>query len=516
MAWPNSIGITESGYINISGISISNDYYRFSAALNQPMIVVSGTSNLTNLEDNSESFEINLLACAIPSGSSTVAPTGFADFKRLNIFSALSALDNNKSFVTIAPREGGNSNFPMFLSGNALYDIYAAYAVVNTTIPDQGVVITDVLTVPSHRTLPPTPSPDDLRPSRVSDAGVGVSIQILGVDINGRPQQRFIFKFDQLKNFNELDGFAANGVSGFMKITAQGLEQPEQDFYTPSGTQQSTPFELFIPDIDSSGVWTVPKFANDTGPVGEDLANNTGYQGYAFKISYLNFPGEESPQLNLTFTSEDLKNFYSDILGSDSDLTDFDFKRKSTLRAVNVEGNTYRKRLAMGIRDIDMESVEYSTEGKYISKVFNSDSAIYAISLDATEQFPFFPEGTSTPWDFVRYYVQFGAEKSDEWERISTASRGGEIDASGVFIPKVLILDSLLNETQQESVPEVVGTTKFIKRGRAINSFRIRIDFDTVDHEDSGFWSPLIYDYSVKVLTRDLLSSTKVETNQFI
>ena len=180
---------------------------------------------------------------------------------------------------------------------------------------------------------------------------------------------------------------------------------------------------------------------------------------------------------------------------------------------VQVKGCTYRKRLAIGLQDIDLQSIKYKNTGQYLSNLYASEEPMYAVSLDATEQFP--RAGTLQPWDFIKYYIQFGSVKSDEWVRLSPKSRTNEIDDEAKLVPHTIILDTQMAGGDKDSLNNP-GDFVFVDFAKPTYNFRIRIDLDTTKSlETVGTWSPFVYDYKVQILGRSILTADNVERYLF-
>jgi hypothetical protein len=144
-----------------------------------------------------------------------------------------------------------------------------------------------------------------------------------------------------------------------------------------------------------------------------------------------------------------------------------------------------RKRLSIGINDINIKNNTYVKKGMYISPFYSLDIDMYTFSLKVDEFIPVF--SSLNPYDIVKYYVEFNSK----WERISPITRGDEFEDK-ILVPKLIVFDKAEN----------TNTIKYIDSGN-IKGFRIKIVFDLSSLGDVKFTSPEVYDYKCMIFTKD-------------
>ena len=492
------IGIIADNIIVTSGISVIEPYYSRgysdSGSL-EPCITIESSGDLGGAASLSDDANVVTFGCAINENSSTVAPTDYDSFRRCAHAILGNTDGENKYVITL-----DDSGLP--ISGNATYDVYGLYAVI---VRDQ-VYATSIMNVSGVRTRAPYPH---IRDFELSAPETG------GIVVGDTQMQQFNFKFDTLDNFANTDQFGVSyedaATSGLIQLSCSGELSTEDGgndtWYNPDGSTQDTAYYQLIPDLDSdaSGVWVLPKYRSST----EDT-----YQGYIFYANYVNSSGIIGPSMELGYRNEVLRDFHEKSVFT----TDGGQPRQwenTTPHAVVVEGITHRKRLAFGIKDIDLESITYKDTGSYISKPFGIEIPLYAVTLDASEQFPGQEAGTFDKWNYVKYYVQFGSTMDGEWHRISLKSRIKELDDAGNTVPSVIILDSMMTEDEKRGVEPIYGKSLYVSMGRPVRTFRIKVEVSTINSPNTGSWSPFIYDYKVGCLTRDALTSALIERHLF-
>ena len=186
--------------------------------------------------------------------------------------------------------------------------------------------------------------------------------------------------------------------------------------------------------------WKVPK------KLLTSAANQTLYADYEFNFNYINSSGNLSPSVKLYYSSNSLSNFYS----LEADTFNPEINREDTTAyLINVGEDNGRGRIAFGIRDINLVSVQYNEKGTYVSSVYTSDKPIYAISMKANDRVTGF-DGYK-PQDLIKYYIQFADSGESKWFPISPNPRTNELDSSNQLVPSIYLLDSSLNANERVS-----------------------------------------------------------------
>jgi hypothetical protein len=398
------------------------------------------------------------------------------------------------------------------VSGNCDYDVYGVHVV---TINGNLFASPTIMNVSGVRTSAPVPRKEDFHNIKVEDAGLIIS---------NRNMQKVTFRFMQPYNFHNTSQFGAGypsiAASGLIRISCSGTHPTERTWYESNGTSSDNEWHDYIALTSNSGVWTLPKYVRSqtTMDNSSSVIPAADYQGYKFYVNFVNSSGVISPYSTVSFTSENMKKYHiGSILDADTASRSTDkFKEHSVLNPVNVEGITHRKRLGIGIHDIDIQSIKYKKEGVYISERFGNETPIYAVSMSASEQFPGIQSLSFKKWDFIKHYIQFGNSDSEEWHRISPTQRKNEIDEVGNNVPSVIILDALIDQGKTVTKSDTYGYISHVNLNKSIYNFRMKIEINTNASDNAGNWSPYIYDYKVTVLDRNVLRSSLSENYLFL
>lgn len=471
----------------------------------RPAILVSGSipSGLANLQ--LPDVVAVLYACALPEG--TAAPTDSTDLlanytNSINTYTTPTNVTKTGQVVVanmgvihdVQATPGSVSSGKLPISGNTNYDVYATWVARvkgGTTLGSKLISSSTMITIPSVRTYAPIPNvTTDIDSTITNEADMIASVPIETFEFTFTPPIKY---FSNLEEFTSSSPTPAN--FGYGRITCSG--DSAQAFYPViwDGTTSSSPIYDYISGVHTTSRWKVPKFVSGTA----------NYDGYTFTATYINASGVESTPTSIRYTPDMLRTLGQSSINENS-------KGEWSLRDASlIRVGDHRRRLAIGISDIDLESIKYKTKGSFISKPYACDFPLYAVSIEATEQIPRNDVSALTPWDFIKYYLQFGNVEDSPWIRISPRERSYETDGSAQ-VPSVIILDTLMNETDTTSL----SNTKFVSINKPVYNFRVRIDMDVSSAASRQLWSPIVYDYKVLVLGRDLLSTGSVERYLFI
>lgn len=491
----------------------SNNY------LPEPVISVSGEASLDNLPFL-ENADVKLYCCAVPSGQpGPVNPTGLFDhFTGTEVGNTFVKENNFHSIITTVQNDlGVPTGSAGFVSGNAYYDVYGCHFVTlynSLGVPSKYYhgnmfTIPDVLTQSPYVRLS-TDVPD-----------LVVSVSSVGESVNDNPLQIFTFNFTEgavnavpplLDNPNDFGGgYPFPASSGYMRISCSGVEN--RLWYKPvysAATLPSTTISYgYVEPSGTSLSFRVPKFQDADNSDNNDTGQ---YQSYIFKFEHINSAGVVSPAVGVGYDQLSLKKLHESAVASSDNIRIPDPELWNGPTPVVVKDKTNRHRLSLGIQDVDLQSVKYKKSGSYVSKLYASEEPIYAVSIDSTEQIPLL--GSLQPWDFIKYYIQFGSAKSDEWSRISTKSRTTEIDGDQKPVPNLVILDTHMLDSEKDSLTNS-NNILFMEQQKPVYNFRIKIEIDTSSSSSAGAWSPSVYDYKVRVLNRSILTSSNVERYLF-
>lgn len=236
------------------------------------------------------------------------------------------------------------------------------------------------------------------------------------------------------------------------------------------------------------------------------LPYDSGNETYSFEISTKNAEGYLSGTVRF-----DTNKFEEKIRR-----TKWDVIKKPKI--YNIPG--YRKRSAIHLSDISIKEEKYLTKGSHISKMKISNKPFYATQLYVNEIFDFPPYVGETlptnPEVYLRYYLQF--IENGTWYRISPQHRGNETwiisediyDSNLTFVPKTLILDTSLSDDEQLK-NTILKNISYINLSKKIFSCRIRIDMDISSAGEFNNITPKISDYTIKIVTRDVLKANVLE-----
>lgn len=518
--------ITSTGFTIITPTHAGGYFVHAFKGTPEPVITVSGASDLTSVyaqyDPDLDKPDATLYACAVPSGSTGPSTVGelvssYVSYQFGGMRTFLRLSDTVSLITSTQATPGSATSTRNALSGNAVYNVYCGYAI---SILSRGtrkiVTFGDLHSQTLYRTYAPYPH------ANAEDPDFTVSIADIGEMVSGFGLQQFTFSFkdaEDIYNFDELSrynytvypgptGTCAN--SGFVQMTCYGVNSGV--YWRPtfvggtaelvSGWMDNGGHAYLMPNSGSI-TWSVPKFFDNGAKA---------YERYKFGIKYINSSGTLSPPLDIEYNEDSLKSIHnkevSDAVGEKLS----DEKLWQGPIPINVKPLTHRKRLAIGVQDIDLQSIEYKDRGSHISKMYGSEEPIYAVSLDVTEQMP--QAGDAPAWDFVKYYVQFGSVESDEWIRISPKSRVNEVDDEGNYVPNILILDSQMTDNDKQSLTDF-STVKFVDHKKAVYTLRVKTEINTINSPSRGLWSPFVYDYKIMVVNRSVLSSANVERYLF-
>ena len=177
----------------------------------------------------------------------------------------------------------------------------------------------------------------------------------------------------------------------------------------------------------------------------------------------------------------------------DETMTNFDVHNLQKVGEIEIPaGLIDRRRLVVGVKDIQINSNIYYKSGTFISNPYSVDFDIYTFSLDVDEYIPDYPN--LNKYDLVKYYIEFN---SQEWVRISPTKRDDEFDGEKI-IPKMIIFDKLFDETNFQNVTFIVPET-------SIRTFRLKIDIDLSSVPDKDIISPEIRNYKCIVFDKNQL-----------
>lgn len=458
-----------------------------------PIVTVYSSGDFSNFTDTMTSLNavIKTVACALPTGS--ITPTTASGFLG-SYYTTNNSLDYkeigylNGTLTQITKDINGTP-----LSGNCYYNIYSTNILL---LPEKNKILGfgDLVSSVAYLTRSPYPFFGDVNGS------LTVSIEDNG-ELAG-DKTLVNFKFDvgnELYNFANTDNFGVGypsiAESGLLRITCSGIASGVYFPFIYNGSNESVnPLYQYMGAIPSGVYFKVPK-----------LLLNNEYADYSFNIEYINSSGLLTGPTTVNYTSETMKNFFTKkYTGNESVVKSED----SSKEIIDITGATNRSRLAIGISDIDLVSTQYNEKGVYISQVYTNEKPIYALNMEVNEEIQAFSRFNN--WDIVKYYIQLAGDEN--WYRVSPKPRINELDESGLMVPSVFILDSLIENT---NISDIYNTIKFVPYDKPVYSFKVKIEMDTNITGMRGKWTPSIYDYKITVIDKDILTSSNYERYLF-
>lgn len=212
---------------------------------------------------------------------------------------------------------------------------------------------------------------------------------------------------------------------------------------------------------------------------------------YKFRINYnsMGTVASGSTPLDVVLNHNYIsKNFFSDLAAYASSQPKLD-----NLKEVNTiivpSDIISRRRLAIGIEDIQSVEKKFEKLGTFISNSYNLDFPIYTFSLKVDEYIPQYDNIVS--YDLIKYYVEFD---SGEWIRISPINRGEEYE-NGNAVPKMFIFDSASSDN--------TSLIRYLNSGGNINNFRLKIIIDMTQVSDSNFIPPEVKNYKCLLFDKE-------------
>jgi hypothetical protein len=503
-----------SGIIKAHDVSLQEitpyQYNITSSPTPQPAISVYCSGILTNFTDTISQYPdglIKLYACAVPTG--VVGPTDALQLisgyigDRPTFIDVSGSIYPTGSICTITRRsipttEGPNVAIP--ISGNAYYDLYATHVLTAKVNNRKNTIVGygDMVSLSGVISRAPFPNINDANKS----IGEGV-IDDTGEKTNTGDMYltQFDFPFGDAGNttslFANLNSFAHPLYP--IRMSCSGVSS---GYYFPAsydGTNESaTPVYQYCMK-DEAISWLVPKFN----------INGSTYADYKFDISYINLSGHVTGPLTVSYTSDTLKDietktFTLNEATQEQDISEPNFN-------ILIEGTTGRHRLAVGVNDIDLVTVQYNEKGTYVSAPFTSEKPIYAISMETNESSLGFAGHKIE--NIVKYYIQFTLSNDGEWYPISPKPRSNEVDTEGKLVPNIYILDTNLFE--EDKVIDLYNQVAFINLDKELYNFRIKIEMDAISTGFRGRFTPQIFDYRVSVIDRAALASSNFERYLF-
>lgn len=163
-------------------------------------------------------------------------------------------------------------------------------------------------------------------------------------------------------------------------------------------------------------------------------------------------------------------------------------------------------RWAIGIRDIEIYSCEYETEGELISKPFYFNNPIEKISLDVDELIPEpLTQDTDTKYDYLQYFISI--DDGGQWYPITPMAH--QI-ISEDQPPKIYTVQTIQNDDQQ-----LEGKSGYIESETPVYSVRLKVvatrpedntveetdDSDDTETQSMNQISPILNSYSLEVMT---------------
>ena len=156
-----------------------------------------------------------------------------------------------------------------------------------------------------------------------------------------------------------------------------------------------------------------------------------------------------------------------------------------------------KSRFAIGIRDINIYSYQFSETSEIVSLPYNCPSPISKVTLEVDETIPkiFYTDSahTGSENDWIKYYVSFNNGSS--WNRISPTNHRTTVSEDGVnVVPEIININSNVPIAERENPLSYVETTEAVYQVRFKAVLSRPTDIDSADS-----YTPVLSSYALQI-----------------